>query len=150
MVYPRFQSKRISSKYLCTQSILMTQILSLYIRQLCTHLTVNKRSYYGYGYKQKIDMLNNIKPYKVGWKIEVKVIESWIQPTRDAGDHTIEFIFEDKIVFLPYLYYYFRRIHCRSTSKIRCIVILLLQGVRIQCTCQSVFADRVKNLIVSH
>lgn len=48
-------------------------------------------------------MLNNIKPYKVGWKIEVKVIESWVQPTRDAGDHTIEFIFEDKMVFLPYL-----------------------------------------------
>ncbi|CAN7056525.1 unnamed protein product, partial [Brassica oleracea var. botrytis] len=45
----------------------------------------------------KITMLNNLKPYKTTWKVEVKVLHSWTQHSNYNGDDTFEFILEDKM-----------------------------------------------------
>ncbi|CAN6894465.1 unnamed protein product [Brassica oleracea] len=66
----------------------------------------------------KITMLNNLKPYKTTWKVEVKVLHSWTQHSNYNGDDTFEFILEDKM------------------------------GSEIHCTCKRVFLDRVKKLQV--
>ncbi|WZZ50517.1 hypothetical protein YC2023_050624 [Brassica napus] len=64
----------------------------------------------------EITMLNNLKPYKTTWKVEVKVLHSWTQHSNYNGDDTFEFILEDKM------------------------------GSEIHCTCKRVFLDRVKKL----
>uniref|UniRef100_A0A0D3DV45 Replication protein A 70 kDa DNA-binding subunit B/D first OB fold domain-containing protein n=1 Tax=Brassica oleracea var. oleracea TaxID=109376 RepID=A0A0D3DV45_BRAOL len=66
----------------------------------------------------EITMLNNLKPYKTTWKVEVKVLHSWTQHSNYSGEDTFEFILEDRM------------------------------GSEIHCTCKSAFLGRVKNLRV--
>lgn len=42
-------------------------------------------------------MLTAIKPYKQGWRIQVKLLHSWRQKTNYGGD-TLELIFADERV----------------------------------------------------
>lgn len=46
----------------------------------------------------EITMLNNLKPYKIFWKVEMKVLHSWTHHSNISGEDTFEFIFEDKMV----------------------------------------------------
>ena len=46
----------------------------------------------------EITMLNNLKPYKTTWKVEVKVLHSWTQHSNYSGEDTFEFILEDRMV----------------------------------------------------
>ncbi|CAN7000272.1 unnamed protein product [Brassica rapa subsp. trilocularis] len=66
----------------------------------------------------KITMLNNLKPYKTTWKVEVKILRSWTQHSNYSGEDTFEFILEDRM------------------------------GSEIYCTCKRIFLARVKNLQV--
>ncbi|CAF1919965.1 unnamed protein product [Brassica oleracea var. botrytis] len=70
----------------------------------------------------EITMLNNLKPYKTTWKVEVKVLHSWTQHSNYSGEDTFEFILEDRMI---------------------CFF-----GSEIHCTCKSAFLGRVKNLQV--
>ena len=47
----------------------------------------------------EITMLNNLKPYKTTWKVEVKVLHSWTQHSNYSGEDTFEFILEDRMVY---------------------------------------------------
>ncbi|WZZ89079.1 hypothetical protein YC2023_117658 [Brassica napus] len=42
--------------------------------------------------------LNNVKPFKIIWKVEVKVLHSWTQNSNYSGGDSFEFILADKIV----------------------------------------------------
>ncbi|KAF2606431.1 hypothetical protein F2Q68_00043333 [Brassica cretica] len=66
----------------------------------------------------EITFLNDLKPYKTTWKVEVKVLHSWEQHSICHGGDTLEFILEDKM------------------------------GVNIHCICKRLFFARVKNLQV--
>ncbi|KAH0910918.1 hypothetical protein HID58_034239 [Brassica napus] len=66
----------------------------------------------------KINLLNDLKPTKTTWKVEVQVINSWKQHSNYPEGDTYEFILEDKM------------------------------GVNIHCTCKRLFLARVKNLQV--
>ncbi|CAN6874348.1 unnamed protein product [Brassica oleracea var. botrytis] len=46
----------------------------------------------------EITMLNNLKPYKTAWKVEVKVLRSWSQQSNYSGEDTFEFLLEDRMV----------------------------------------------------
>ena len=50
----------------------------------------------------EITMLNNLKPYKTTWKVEVKVLHSWTQHSNYFGEDTFEFILKDKMVCLSF------------------------------------------------
>ncbi|KAL0657732.1 hypothetical protein Bca4012_078317 [Brassica carinata] len=50
----------------------------------------------------EITMLNNLKPYKTTWKVDVKVLHSWTQHSNYSGEGTFEFILEDKMITLPH------------------------------------------------
>ncbi|CAH8359683.1 unnamed protein product, partial [Eruca vesicaria subsp. sativa] len=66
----------------------------------------------------KISFLSNLKPFKISWKIEVKVIQKWAQPSNRSEGDTLEFILEDQM------------------------------GTSIHCICKSLFVDRVKDFHV--
>ncbi|CAN7014370.1 unnamed protein product [Brassica rapa subsp. trilocularis] len=66
----------------------------------------------------EITMLNNLKPYKNTWKVEVKVLRSWSQQSNYSGEDTFEFLLEDRM------------------------------GTEMYCTCKRIFLARVKNLQV--
>ncbi|KAL0667234.1 hypothetical protein Bca4012_029938 [Brassica carinata] len=61
-------------------------------------------------------LLSNVKPFKTTWKVEVKVLHSWIQHSNYSGGDSLEFILVDKT------------------------------GVKIHCTCKRLFLARVKRL----
>ncbi|CAF1826649.1 unnamed protein product [Brassica napus] len=63
-------------------------------------------------------LLSNVKPFKTTWKVEVKVLHSWIQHSNYSGGDSLEFILVDKTV----------------------------SGVKIHCTCKRLFLARVKRL----
>ncbi|CAF1760682.1 BnaC09g31590D [Brassica napus] len=63
-----------------------------------------------------ITLLNDVKPYKTSWKVEVKVLHSWTQHSSYSGGDSLQFILADKT------------------------------GVKIHCTCKRVFFARVKKL----
>lgn len=44
----------------------------------------------------KITGLNNVKPFKTTWKVEVKVLDSWTQNSNYSGGDSFEFILADK------------------------------------------------------
>ncbi|CAH8311689.1 unnamed protein product [Eruca vesicaria subsp. sativa] len=67
---------------------------------------------------RKISFVSNLKPFKISWKIEVKVIQKWTQLSNCSEGDTLEFILEDKM------------------------------GTSIHCICKSLFVDRVKDLHV--
>ena len=46
---------------------------------------------------KNVSLLKNIKPFKQGWRIEVKLVHSWRQRTNYGGD-TLELIFADETV----------------------------------------------------
>ncbi|KAF2589596.1 hypothetical protein F2Q70_00041260 [Brassica cretica] len=66
----------------------------------------------------EITLLNNLKPYKTTWKVDVKILHSWTQHSNYSGEDTFEFILEDKM------------------------------GSEIHCTCKRAFLGRVKKLQV--
>nr|VDD58091.1 unnamed protein product [Brassica oleracea] len=80
----------------------------------------------------EITMLNNLKPYKTTWKVEVKVLHSWTQHSNYSGEDTFEFILEDRMVCFLF----------------ESICFLEFFGSEIHCTCKSAFLGRVKNLRV--
>ncbi|CAH8390834.1 unnamed protein product, partial [Eruca vesicaria subsp. sativa] len=45
----------------------------------------------------EIIMLNNLKPYKTTWKVEVKVLHSWTQHSNYFREDTFELILEAKM-----------------------------------------------------
>ncbi|CAG7883255.1 unnamed protein product [Brassica rapa] len=47
---------------------------------------------------REITFLNDLKPYKTTWKVEVKVLHLWEQHSNCPGGDTLEFILEDKMV----------------------------------------------------
>ena len=55
-----------------------------------------------------ITMLNNVKPFKTTWKVEVKVLHSWTQHSNYSGGDSLEFILADKMVCIfllkPFLF----------------------------------------------
>ncbi|CDY44362.1 BnaC02g03150D [Brassica napus] len=61
-----------------------------------------------------ITMLNNVKPFKTTWKVEVKVFHSWTQHSNYSGGDSLEFILADKM------------------------------GFKIRCTCKRLFFARVR------
>lgn len=44
-------------------------------------------------------LLKDVKPYKQGWRVQVKLLHSWRQKTNYGGD-TLEMIFADETVRL--------------------------------------------------
>ena len=46
---------------------------------------------------KSVSLLKAIKPYKQGWRIQVKLVHSWRQKTNYGGD-TLELIFADESV----------------------------------------------------
>nr|VDD13342.1 unnamed protein product [Brassica oleracea] len=65
-----------------------------------------------------ITLLNDVKPFKTTWKVEVKVLHSWTQHSSYSGGDSLQFILADK------------------------------RGVKIHCTCKRLFYGRVKKLQV--
>ncbi|CAF2090633.1 BnaA06g33980D [Brassica napus] len=65
-----------------------------------------------------ITLLNDVKPFKTTWKVEVKVLHSWTQHSSYSGGDSLQFILADK------------------------------RGVKIHCTCKKLFYGRVKKLQV--
>ncbi|KAL0734849.1 hypothetical protein Bca4012_011059 [Brassica carinata] len=65
-----------------------------------------------------VRQLNDVKPFKDAWKVEIKVLHSWAQHSSYAGGNSIDFILADKT------------------------------GVKIHCTCKKNFFPRVKKLLV--
>ncbi|CAN6841805.1 unnamed protein product [Brassica oleracea] len=65
-----------------------------------------------------ITLLNDVKPFKTTWKVEVKVLHSWTQHSSYSGGDSLQFILADK------------------------------SGVKIHCTCKRLFYGRVKKLQV--
>ncbi|CAF1844672.1 unnamed protein product [Brassica napus] len=63
-----------------------------------------------------ITLLNDVKPYKTSWKVEVKILHSWTQHSSYSGGDSLQFILADKT------------------------------GVKIHCTCKRFFFARVKKL----
>ncbi|CAN6836864.1 unnamed protein product [Brassica oleracea] len=63
-----------------------------------------------------ITLLNDVKPYKTSWKVEVKVLHSLTQHSSYSGGDSLQFILADKT------------------------------GVKIHCTCKRLFFARVKKL----
>uniref|UniRef100_A0A0D3BLK6 DUF223 domain-containing protein n=1 Tax=Brassica oleracea var. oleracea TaxID=109376 RepID=A0A0D3BLK6_BRAOL len=63
-----------------------------------------------------ITLLNDVKPYKTSWKVEVKVLHSWTQHSSYSGGDSLQFILADKT------------------------------GVKIHCTCERLFFACVKKL----
>ena len=51
----------------------------------------------------KINLLNDLKPTKTTWKVEVQVINSWKKHSNYPEGDTYEFILEDKIVCYIFL-----------------------------------------------
>ena len=47
-----------------------------------------------------ITLLNDVKPYKTSWKVEVKVLHSWTQHSSYSGGDSLQFILADKTVSL--------------------------------------------------
>ena len=43
-------------------------------------------------------LLSNVKPFKTTWKVEVKVLHSWIQHSNYSGGDSLEFLLVDKTV----------------------------------------------------
>nr|VDD53854.1 unnamed protein product [Brassica oleracea] len=68
----------------------------------------------------RITLLNDVKPFKSTWKVEVKVLHSWTQRSNYPGGDSLQFILADKTV----------------------------SGVKIHCTCKRLFLARVKKLQV--
>ncbi|KAG2252270.1 hypothetical protein Bca52824_082406 [Brassica carinata] len=66
----------------------------------------------------RITLLNDVKPFKSTWKVEVKVLHSWTQRSNYPGGDSLQFILADKT------------------------------GVKIHCTCKRLFLARVKKLQV--
>lgn len=48
---------------------------------------------------QAFSLLKDVKPYKQGWRVQVKLLHSWRQKTNYGGD-TFEMIFADETVKL--------------------------------------------------
>ena len=48
---------------------------------------------------QAFSLLKDVKPYKQGWRVQVKLLHSWRQKTNYGGD-TLEMIFTDETVRL--------------------------------------------------
>lgn len=46
---------------------------------------------------KSVSLVKNVKPYKTGWCIQVKVLHSWKQYTTYAG-HSLELILVDEMV----------------------------------------------------
>ncbi|CAG7885570.1 unnamed protein product [Brassica rapa] len=44
----------------------------------------------------QISLLNNVKPFKTTWFVEVKVLHSWSQPSNYAGGDSLQFILADR------------------------------------------------------
>ncbi|CAF2132736.1 unnamed protein product [Brassica napus] len=65
-----------------------------------------------------VRQLNDVKPFKDTWKVEIKVLHSWIQHSTYSGGDSFDFILADKT------------------------------GVKIHCTCKRNFFSRVKKLQV--
>ncbi|KAF2571446.1 hypothetical protein F2Q70_00002264 [Brassica cretica] len=40
-------------------------------------------------------LLKAVKPFKTGWKVEIKVLHSWTQHSSYGGGDTLEFILAD-------------------------------------------------------
>ena len=45
-----------------------------------------------------ITLLNDVKPFKTTWKVEVKVLHSWTQHSSYSGGDSLQFILADKRV----------------------------------------------------
>lgn len=43
-----------------------------------------------------VPLLNDVKPFKDTWKVEVKVLHSWTQHSTYAGGNSLDFILADK------------------------------------------------------
>ncbi|CAN7004987.1 unnamed protein product, partial [Brassica rapa subsp. trilocularis] len=67
-----------------------------------------------------VRQLNDVKPFKDTWKVEIKVLHSWTQHSTYSGGDSFDFILADKTV----------------------------SGVKIHCTCKRNFFSRVKKLQV--
>ncbi|CDY35663.1 BnaC09g29850D [Brassica napus] len=65
-----------------------------------------------------VRQLNDVKPFKDIWKVEIKVLHSWTQHSTYSGGDSFDFILADKT------------------------------GVKIHCTCKRNFFPRVKKLQV--
>ncbi|KAL0693532.1 hypothetical protein Bca4012_060712 [Brassica carinata] len=48
-------------------------------------------------------LLNNVKPFKTTWKVEVKVLHSWTQHSNYPGGDSLDFILADKMGFKIHL-----------------------------------------------
>ena len=45
-----------------------------------------------------ITLLDDVKPFKTTWKVEVKVLHSWTQHSSYSGGDSLQFILADKRV----------------------------------------------------
>ncbi|CAN7127361.1 unnamed protein product [Brassica rapa subsp. narinosa] len=51
-------------------------------------------------------LLKAIKPFKTGWKVEIKYLHSWTQNSSYGGGDTLEFILAALTVIVLIIYYY--------------------------------------------
>lgn len=51
--------------------------------------------------------LKDVRPYKIGWRVKMKVLHAWKQYTSDTGE-TLELVFSDELVSIDntYQFYY--------------------------------------------
>ncbi|KAH0938897.1 hypothetical protein HID58_006358, partial [Brassica napus] len=60
---------------------------------------------HGYGYSERSPTLNDVKPFKDTWKVEIRVLHSWTQHSSYSGGDSFDFILPDKTgVKLHYTY----------------------------------------------
>ncbi|KAG7552894.1 Nucleic acid-binding OB-fold [Arabidopsis thaliana x Arabidopsis arenosa] len=71
--------------------------------------------------------LKDVRPYKIGWRVQVKVLHAWKQYTSDTGE-TLELVFSDELG---------KKIHCTVKKD------LVSRDVRIAVTLWGSFAQTV-------
>lgn len=66
-----------------------------------------------------VPLLNDVKPFKDTWKVEVKVLHSWTQHSTYAGGNSLDFILADKTVsVLLFTLFLCESLYCQKSKPI--------------------------------
>ncbi|KAF2561728.1 hypothetical protein F2Q70_00016773 [Brassica cretica] len=58
--------------------------------------TLSSLHNHGYGYSERSPTLNDVKPFKDTWKVEIRVLHSWTPHSSYSGGDSFDFILPDK------------------------------------------------------
>ncbi|KAF2544279.1 hypothetical protein F2Q68_00029158 [Brassica cretica] len=62
----------------------------------------------------RVSLLNNVKPCKTTWRVEVKVLHSWTQHSNYTGGDSVQFILADKTIHCT-----FKRLFLAHVKKLQ-------------------------------